>query len=701
MTSKVATSLLPSDRPLEKGQFVGTLRRLMGFARPYRVALWASIGLALGAQLFELAVPWLTGDVIDQAIRPRDTDKLKTLVALMLVAAVLRFVLMTIRRLVSGTMAVSIEYDLRNRTYAHLQKLSFSFYDRNQTGQLMSRATADVGTVRIFLSYGLLFFTQYILTIVGVLAVLLVTDPLLSLVAIAIAPPIVYIAIRYSRLSHPVLTEAQQTLADVTTQAEEAVVGVRVVKAFGQEERETQRFRGKSERIFAVNVRANALRAVYVPLLAFVPALAVAGVLGLGGWMVVHGRITLGDFVRFNLLLGMLILPLRALGMWVGQAQRAVASGVRVLELLDLEPELADPPEPEDAAGRRRRRDPLRGRAVRLRRGPADRLRRRPRHPGRLDHRPDRPDRLRQDDAHHAGAALLRRHRRPRAGRRHRRPRAVAGRPAPQHRRRHRGHVPVLGHGRARTSRSARRGRPTTTCAQAADRAQATEFIESLPDGYETQIGERGLTLSGGQRQRIAIARALLVNPRILILDDATAAVDATTESKIKRALQELMGDRTTIIIAHRLSTISLADRVVVMDRGPDRGRRVARGAGPDERAVQPHPHARPARPHVRRPRRRRVRAAQGGRDRHGAARERGGRLGQARPMNAVAGAAGGGVDAARPAARCSGSRPTCARTGSAPRSASSPCWSTTGAGTRRRRTWRRSRSTTPSCRAT
>ena len=159
--------------------------------------------------------------------------------------------------------------------------------------------------------------------------------------------------------------------------------------------------------------------------------------------------------------------------------------------------------------------------------------------------------------------------------------------------------------------------------ASAAERAQATEFIESLPDGYATQIGERGLTLSGGQRQRIAIARALLVDPRILILDDATAAVDATTEAKIKRALQEVMRGRTTIIIAHRLSTISLAERVVVMDQRPHRRRRHARGAGPDERAVQPHPHPRPPRPHVRRPRRRPLRAAEGGRDRPGRPRAR------------------------------------------------------------------------------
>src|SRR3954453_15135222 len=206
----------------------------MGFARPYRVALWGSIVLALGAQLFELAVPWLTGDVNDQAIQPRDTERLKTLILLMLGAAILRFILMTVRRLVSGSMAVSIEFDLRNRVYAHLQRLSFGFFDHNQTGQLMSRATADVGTVRIFLSYGLLFFTQYIITIVGVLAVLMLPDPGLSLVALAVTPLIVWTALRYSRRSHPILTQAQQTLADVTTQAEEAVVGVRVVRGSGQ-----------------------------------------------------------------------------------------------------------------------------------------------------------------------------------------------------------------------------------------------------------------------------------------------------------------------------------------------------------------------------------------------------------------------------------------------------------------------------------
>jgi ATP-binding cassette subfamily B protein len=564
---QVASTLLPSDRPLEKGQFFGTLRRLMGFARPYRVALWASIILALAAQLFELAVPWLTGDVIDQAIQPKDTARLKTLILLMLGAAIVRFVLMTIRRLVSGSMAVSIEFDLRNLVYAHLQRLSFGFFDHNQTGQLMSRATADVGTVRIFLSYGLLFFTQYIITIVGVLAVLLFTDPVLSLVALAITPLIVWTAIRYSRRSHPVLTQAQQTLADVTTQAEEAVVGVRVVKAFGQEERETAQFRDRSERIFGVNIQANALRALYVPLLAFVPALAIAAVLAVGGWMVIEGDITLGDFVRFNLLLGMLVMPLRMLGMWVGQAQRAVASGVRVLELLDLEPEIVDPSGarqlPADGGG-----------AIRF-------------EGVRFGYDPDRPIVCDVDLDVPAGStvaligptgcgkttltALVPRFYDATAGRVLVDDVDVRDLSLASLRR----GIGVVTEDTFLFSASVREniafGAPWATdddVHRAAERAQAAEFIASLPDGYATQIGERGLTLSGGQRQRIAIARALLVDPRILILDDATAAVDATTEARIKRALQEVMRGRTTIIIAHRLSTISLADRVIVMDQG-------------------------------------------------------------------------------------------------------------------------------------
>ena len=562
----MSTTLPPSDRPLPEGYFWGTLRRMLGFARPYRGMLWLSIVLALGAQAFELAVPWLTGDVIDNAIRPRDRGHLKLLIGLMIGAALLRLVLITARRLVAGTMAVNIEFDLRNRAYAHLQRLSFSFFDRNQTGQLMSRATADVGSVRIFLSYGLLFFTQYLITIVTVLIVLVVTNPLLALIGIAIAPVLVYVAVRYSRASHPILTRAQQTLADVTTQAEETVVGVRVVKAFGQEAREVDRFRARAETVFVANIQANRLRSIYVPILGFLPGIAVAGVLIAGGWMVIDGTFTLGEFVRFNLLLAMLVMPLRMLGMWVGQAQRAVASGLRVTELLDVESEIAD----RDAA------PSLPAGAGEIR----------------FDHvtfgyEDGRPIVRDVDLTIEAGstvavvgptgcgkttlAALIPRFYDATAGRVRIDGADVRDVTLASLRR----EIGIVSEETFLFSSSVRDniafGAPEATdedVRRAAARAQADGFIESLPDAYDTVIGERGLTLSGGQRQRIAIARALLVDPRILILDDATASVDATTEGKIKLALREVMQGRTTIIIAHRLSTISLAQRVVVLDAG-------------------------------------------------------------------------------------------------------------------------------------
>ncbi len=562
----MATSLPPSDRAIPKGYFWRTLKRMFGFMGPYRRSLWVSIALALGAQAFELAVPKLTGDIVDTAIRRKDSGRLELLIGLMLVAAILRFVLMTARRLVAGTMAVSVEYDLRNRVYAHLQRLSFSFFDRNQTGQLMSRATADVGGVRVFLSYGLLFFTQYLITIVSVLVVLLLTNPLLSLVGVATAPVLVYVAVRYSRVSHPILTAAQQTLAEVTTQAEESVVGVRIVKAFGQEVRETARFGARAETVFAANVRANRLRAFYVPLMGLLPAIAAGAVLLAGGAMVVHQQLTLGEFLQFNLWLIMLVMPLRMLGMWVGQAQRAVAAGIRVFEVLDVEPEIAEPVAPTPL--------PTGGGAIRL------------------DHVSFRygdgaPVLHDVDLTIVAGSTV-----------------ALIG-PTGSGKTTVTGLIPRFydaTEGRVLVDDVDVRDLPLTDLRRsigivaedtflfsasvraniafgavdasdddvqlAAQRAQAAEFIESLPEGYDTMIGERGLTLSGGQRQRIAIARALLIDPRILILDDATASVDATTEHKIRLALDEVMRGRTTIIVAHRLSTIALAERVIVLEGG-------------------------------------------------------------------------------------------------------------------------------------
>src|SRR5947199_5526669 len=238
--------------------------------------------------------------------------------------------------------------DMRQGLYAHLVRLSFGFYDRHQTGQLMSRATVDLQGVRFFLGYGLIFFFQNALTVLSVTVVLFFVQWKLALIVLAITPVLVLLAYRYSRVTHPTLRDVQQRLADVATVAEENIVGVHVVKAFAQEGAEEEKFRRRSELVFDQTLRANRQRAMYVPLLSFLPLLAQAAVLLAGPRMVARGSLSAGSFVAFNLYLAMLVTPLRSLGMWVGQAQRATASGERIFQVLDAPEDVADRPEAVD-----------------------------------------------------------------------------------------------------------------------------------------------------------------------------------------------------------------------------------------------------------------------------------------------------------------------------------------------------------------
>jgi ABC-type multidrug transport system, ATPase and permease components len=248
------------------------------------------------------------------------------------------------RRILSGRQALDVEMDLRSGLYSHLVRLSFGFYDRHQTGQLMSRATVDLQGVRFFLGYGLIFFFQNVLTVLSVTVVLFFVQWELALIPIATTPLLVALAYRYSHVAHPTLRDVQQRLADVATVAEENIVGVHVVKAFAQEPAEEEKFRLRSERVFRQTLRANRQRALYVPLISFVPLLAQAAVLLVGARMVTDHTLTPGSFVAFNLYLSLLVLPLRALGMWIGQSQRATASGERIFEIIDEPEEIADRP---------------------------------------------------------------------------------------------------------------------------------------------------------------------------------------------------------------------------------------------------------------------------------------------------------------------------------------------------------------------
>jgi ABC-type multidrug transport system fused ATPase/permease subunit len=563
----------------ETPRYRETFMRLLSFLRPYKASLVVSIVLAIGYQAGGIALVWVTKNVIDDALRPHDSHKLWLYVGAIVVIGVVRALLMYGRRMISGRQALAVEMDLRQGLYSHLVRLSFGFYDRHQTGQLMSRATVDLQGVRFFLGYGLIFFFQNILTVVFVTGVLLVFQWKLALIALAIMPVLVALAYRYSHVSHPTLREVQQKLADVATVAEENIVGVHVVKSFAQEPSERAKFRRRTETLFDETIRANRQRALYVPLISWVPLVAQAAVLLVGARMVTSGELSVGSFVAFNLYLGMLVMPLRSLGMWIGQAQRATASGERIFQVMDEPEEVADRP----GAGEL----PAGGGHIRFEGAEFEYM------PGRpvledidLDVPPGQTIAL----IGHTGSgkttltSLVPRFYDASSGRV-----TVDGVDVRDvtltSLRREIGVIaqdPFLFSASVRENIAFGPGELAhEEVERAARAAQAHEFIERLPNGYDTVIGERGITLSGGQRQRIAIARALAVDPRILILDDATASVDATTEARIRTGLRAATRDRTTLIIAHRLSTLALADEIVVLDDG-----RIA-ARGPHEELVQ------------------------------------------------------------------------------------------------------------------
>jgi ABC-type multidrug transport system fused ATPase/permease subunit len=565
-----------------------TYRRLMRFLRPYRPQLWGSLVFAWAAMGMTVLIPWLVGRAIN-AIESGEQADLLPLALAIFGAAVLRLGLTVVRRLVAGKVSLAVEFDLRQAFYAHLQRLELGFFDSQQTGQLMSRATVDLQAIRFFLGYGLIFITQNLLTIVLASAVMIAIDPLLALIALAPAPLIVYVASRYNRVSRPALQEVQQRIAELTAEAEENVSGVRIVKAFAREEHQLHRFSRAVTRVFDQSIYSTKLQAFFSPLIGLLPQLGIALVLLIGGRQVIDDELSLGDFTAFYTYLVMLAGPMRMLGMAMGMAQRAIASGNRLFEILDREPRIESPPGAAalPAGGGRVE---LRGASLRYEGAGAD----------------DASDIDHTQGGSMSVAALSEVDLQVEEGRT----------------------VALVGpSGSGKTSLVALIARLydasagtvlvdgvdvrevdvaslrseiafvaddsflfTATVADniayadpgasreqieaAARRAQADGFIRALPDGYETRVGERGLTLSGGQRQRVAIARALLADPRILILDDATSSVDATTEAEIKAGLREAMAGRTTFIIAHRLSTVSLADEIVVMDGGRvvDRG---------------------------------------------------------------------------------------------------------------------------------
>jgi ATP-binding cassette subfamily B protein len=586
---------------------MATFYRLLGFLRPYKRGLTISWLLASAAMVMTVAIPRLTGSAVDAlqsgaqhnhkheiAARNHDRHTLFVLALVILGAVLVRWALTYFRRIIAGRLSLGIEYDLRDLLYGHLQRLELGFFDHQQTGQLMSRATVDLQAVRFFLGYGLVFILQAALTLVLAGVMMIAINPRLGLITMVPVPFVVVISQRYGRRARPAVQEVQQRIAELTANAEENISGVRVVKSFAREPLQLQRFRHSVSRVFEQAMVATRLEARYNPMIGFLPQLGLAAVLLIGGRSVINAHLSLGQFSAFYLYLNMLIAPMRTLGVTLGLAQRATASGERIFQVLDREPRLTSPAGAPPLA------------------------------PGN-GHVEFRGVTLRYDDVDEFGAAYSQ-------------AREAAGTPDAESERIRRIGRTILrdvdldaaggrtialvgATGSGKTSlvslisrlydvsggsvlidgcdvrevdlRSLRQAvavvsddpflfsasvaeniayaRPDASAEEverAARRAQAHEFIARLPEGYATRVGERGLTLSGGQRQRLAIARALLADPRVLILDDATSSVDSSTERLIKLALDEAMVGRTTFIIAHRLSTIALADEIVVLDRG-------------------------------------------------------------------------------------------------------------------------------------
>jgi len=514
----------------------------------------------------KIAVPLLAAAAIDQGILPGDTQAIIMYSLLIVGVGALQAIGTGGRRYAAFRISYRVESDLRERLFAHLQRLHFAFHDHAQTGQLMARANTDIQQVNTLVVL-LPLFVSSLLIVVVVVVIMLLQSVTLALLALGALPFLNIAATRFSHRIAPVSLRLQEELGDLSGVVEETVAGVRVVKGFGAEQLQARRLETEADDVLEKALEGARLRSRFLPLVDFLPALALVAILWYGGHLVLDGDLEIGALVAFNSFVLMLIWPLRMAGMLLAQASRASASAGRIHQILSTDPAVVDPPHPKplppNGAGE------LRFEQVAFSYGDG----------------PPVLDGL--DLVVQAGEAV-----------------AVVG---------------PTGSGKTTIARLVSRfydvdsgsvlldgvdvrqvkvrdlrrqvgivfedtflftdtvaeniafadpEAPLEQVRRAARLAGADDFVSALPDGYDTVIGEQGFSLSGGQRQRIAIARAVLADPRVLILDDATSSVDPTKEHEIRAALGEVMNGRTTLIIAHRAATIALADRVVLIDGG-------------------------------------------------------------------------------------------------------------------------------------
>jgi ABC-type multidrug transport system fused ATPase/permease subunit len=549
------------------------LLRCYAYLRPYWHWVTAAYAALLGINLLNIAIPQLIRQIVDRGIRNQDIGLLRWSVLSLVGLALLKGGLSFVQNRSVETSSQGVAYGLRNAIHYKLASLSFSYHDRAVTGQLLSRAVQDVERIRFLTGRASMRLFDGAVLFLGTAAVMVSMSPRLALLALLTMPLLVHRAFAFARRYRPLSLLIQQQLAVLTTRLEQNLRGARVVKAFAQEEAEVARFDAENARWFDLSAGAARLQAANAPLLTLIASVGLVFILWYGGLLVIRGQLTLGELVAFTIYLSQMVEPVRRVGMVIPVLAMAAAAGERIFEILDAQSEVQEAPDAVTLPlirghvrfecvsfayfGRHRVLDSvtfeaLPGQVIALLgttgSGKSTIINLIPRFydptAGTVT--------LDNFDIRRATLASLR------------------------------DQIGIVLQETTLFAATVREniafGRPDAGEAEiiaAAQAAQAHDFIVEMPQGYDTRVGERGVTLSGGQKQRIAIARALLKDPRILILDDATSSVDTETEQLIQAALEGLMRGRTSFVIAQRLSTVRRADLVLVVDKG----RIVARGS--------------------------------------------------------------------------------------------------------------------------